>query len=76
MSIPTGVYQHYKGPYYLVLGEARHSETKEILVVYQPLYGEPQWFVRPKTMFLEEVEYDGVCQQRFQFVGNSLNLSG
>lgn len=73
MSIPTGVYRHFKGRYYLVLGEARHSETEEILVVYQPLYGEPRWFVRPKAMFLEMVEHEGLLQPRFQFVGDSIN---
>ena len=39
------------------------------MIVYQPLYGEPRWFVRPKSMFLEEVERDGVVQSRFQYVG-------
>ena len=69
MPIPTGIYRHFKGRYYLVLGEAQHSETKEDMIVYQPLYGEPRWFVRPKSMFLEEVERDGVVQSRFQYVG-------
>lgn len=72
MSIPTGVYRHFKGRYYLVLGEAQHSETNEILVVYQPLYGEPRWFVRPKTMFLEMIEHEGRQQARFQFAGNTV----
>lgn len=69
MKLPAGVYRHFKGRYYLVLGEARHSETGEILIVYQPLYGEPQWFVRPKAMFVETVEYEGREISRFQFVG-------
>ena len=67
--IPTGVYQHYKGRYYLVLGEATHSETNAQLVVYQPLYGTTRWFVRPKTMFLEMVETASGREPRFAFVG-------
>ncbi len=38
---PTpGLYRHYKGNDYRVLGLARHSETLAPLVVYQALYGE------------------------------------
>jgi len=33
-SIQAGRYRHYKGNEYIVLGVARHSETKEELVVY------------------------------------------
>lgn len=32
-----GVYRHYKGNYYRVFGEARHSETEEVFVLYCPL---------------------------------------
>lgn len=51
-----GVYQHYKGDYYIVEGVARHTETGEELVIYHGLYeGAPVW-ARPKSMFLEEIE--------------------
>ena len=33
---PLGLYRHYKGGEYEVLGVARHSETHVPLVVYQP----------------------------------------
>lgn len=36
-KIQTGVYKHYKGHRYLVIGVARHSETEEPFVVYIPL---------------------------------------
>ena len=36
-KIQTGIYRHYKGPRYLVIGLARHSETEEAMVVYVPL---------------------------------------
>jgi hypothetical protein len=46
-----GLYRHYKGHDYRVLGLARHSETLEPLVVYQALYGERGLWVRPQAMF-------------------------
>ena len=51
-----GLYRHYKGNDYRVIGLARHSETLEPLVVYQALYGERGLWVRPAEMFCETVE--------------------
>lgn len=65
MSLQTGLYQHYKGPQYRVLGVAKHSETEEELVVYQALYGAFGLWVRPLSMFIEQVEIDGAQQSRF-----------
>jgi hypothetical protein len=65
-SIVIGsVYEHYKGLRYKILAIARHSETLEELVVYQSLYGEGDVWVRPLTMFLENI---GHLQQRFKLV--------
>lgn len=50
-----GVYQHYKGNKYKVLAIARHSETCELMVVYQALYGEAEIWVRPYDMFVEKI---------------------
>ena len=63
---PLGRYRHYKGGDYEVLGVARHSESREPLVVYRPLYGESGWWVRPHAMFFEEIEVDGVRRPRFE----------
>lgn len=68
MSLQPGLYRHYKGQYYLVLGIARHSETEEEMVVYRPDYGERGLWVRPRTMFEELVEVDGRRVPRFQFL--------
>jgi len=51
-----GIYKHFKGDKYLVLGVVRHSETKEEMVLYRQLYGEGELWVRPKAMFLEKVD--------------------
>lgn len=59
-------YRHFKGREYLVLYIAKHSETLEDMVVYQALYGEMGIWVRPLSMFLEEVHVDGEMVKRFQ----------
>lgn len=72
-DLSCGVYEHYKGKRYLVLGVARHSETGEDFVVYVPLYdhdGAPMW-VRPAAMFAEAVEVDGIMRPRFRYIGHA-----
>lgn len=51
-----GIYRHYKGDLYLVEDIATHSETCEKMVVYRALYGDNALWVRPLTMFTEEVQ--------------------
>lgn len=64
-GLKKGIYQHYKGKRYRVLGVAHHSETLEELVVYRALYGKRLLWVRPLQMFLGEVEVDGKTVKRF-----------
>ena len=63
-----GVYRHYKGNHYLLLYVARHSETRESLVVYQALYGERGIWVRPLAMWDELVMCTEVSVPRFAYV--------
>lgn len=63
---PGKKYRHFKGNEYLVLHQARHSETREEYVVYQALYGEFGIWIRPLSMFLEQVEVEGVQVNRFE----------
>lgn len=71
-AIRLGVYQHYKGNKYLVLGVATHSETKEQLVVYVTLYDNDlaHLWVRPLAMFTEEVVVGGERRPRFKWIGD------
>ena len=66
--LPTGKYRHYKGNDYEVIGVATHSETRESLVVYRPLYGEGALWVRPLAMFTESVVFHGKQVPRFEKV--------
>jgi len=70
--ITFGVYKHYKGQLYEVISIARHSETLEELVVYKALYttqfGNNSIWVRPLSMFIEQVEYEGNMVERFKLL--------
>ena len=68
-SIKIGRYEHFKGKQYRVLGVGRHSESLEELVIYQALYGEHDFWIRPLNMFLEEAEVDGKKVPRFKYIG-------
>lgn len=74
MTLESGVYEHYKGKRYRVIGVARHSETMEDLVVYKALYDSSEFgpnslWVRPKAMFEEQVEVNGQIIPRFKYLG-------
>jgi hypothetical protein len=66
--LAPGTYRHYKGKLYEVIGIARHSETEEELVVYRTLYGNYDLWVRPRAMFLENVEVNGQQIPRFSLL--------
>ncbi len=67
-TIEPGLYQHYKGPLYRVIGLTKHSETEESLVLYQTLYGERDLWSRPYSMFVESVHSsDGDVVPRFAY---------
>ncbi|GAA1694890.1 DUF1653 domain-containing protein [Microbacterium sediminicola] len=65
MTIEPGRYRHFKGAEYEVIGTARHSETEEEFVVYRPCDGEGGMWVRPASMWSEEVDRDGYRGPRF-----------
>lgn len=69
-SITPGVYEHYKGKRYFVLGLSRNTESNVVCVVYRPLY-ETDWphlVHRNADMFFEQVEVDGRQMPRFRLV--------
>ena len=65
MELKPGLYRHFKGNLYRLLFVAKHSETLEPMVVYQALYGEMGVWVRPASMWSEQVERDDYRGPRF-----------
>lgn len=67
----TGLYEHYKGGRYLVLGTAHDADGGEDRVVYVPLYpveGAPL-AVRRVSDFVGQVEGPDGPQPRFRYLG-------
>ncbi|GAA3207786.1 DUF1653 domain-containing protein [Microbacterium terregens] len=64
-AIEPGVYRHFKGQEYEVIGTARHSETEEQYVLFRPLYGAGDLWIRPIEMWEERVEREGYDGPRF-----------
>lgn len=60
-------YRHYKGDRYRVKLLALHSNDDEWMVVYEPLYANPDapYFTRPLHEWNETVEWDGSRVERF-----------
>lgn len=68
-QLELGLYQHYKGNLYTVLGVGRHTEKDEYFVVYSPIepkVGAPSIWLRPYDMFVETVDIDGQAVPRFK----------
>ncbi len=70
--IRLGIYQHYNGNYYQVIGLARHSETTEEMVVYQAMYGDYGIWVRPAHMFEEIVTIENKLRPRFIYISEGI----
>ena len=65
-----GIYRHYKGNYYTLVGIAKHSETLEELVIYQAQDGDKALRARPLKMFFDKVIVNGVEVNRFEYIEN------
>ncbi|MCI8896865.1 MAG: DUF1653 domain-containing protein [Lachnospiraceae bacterium] len=77
---PQEMYRHFKGNIYQIRCLAKHSETGEMMVVYQAMYDTFQIYVRPLAMFMEEVDVekypDARQQYRFELLQGSELVSG
>ena len=64
-----GIYKHFKGDYYLVEDVALHCEDETEYVIYRKLYGDCGLWIRPKDMFLSEVDHEKYpeVKQKYRF---------
>ena len=69
MQIPLGIYRHFKGNLYEAVAIAKHSETLEEMVVYRALYGEGEFWIRPLSLWMEQIERNGEKIPRFSYMG-------
>lgn len=68
-SFKLGIYKHFKGGTYQILGVGRNSEDiLEELVIYQSLEKGFIW-VRPIDIFMDNVTLDGKTIPRFEYIG-------
>ena len=64
---PGEQYRHYKGDLYKIVLLAEHSNDNEWMVVYEPMYENPDapFFTRPLREWSELVEWQGEKKKRF-----------
>lgn len=76
---PQEMYRHFKGNIYQIRCLAKHSETGEMMVVYQAMYDTFQIYVRPLNMFMEEVDCikypDARQRYRFELMQDTDDIS-
>lgn len=68
MQVKKGIYRHFKGHTYRVIGMGKHSETLEDYVVYENVTKPDDIWIRPVAMFLETISRDGKTFQRFELI--------
>lgn len=64
-ELQPGIYRHFKGNLYELIGVASHSETLAPMVIYRALYGDGELWVRPAEMWLQQVDRDDYHGPRF-----------
>lgn len=68
--VAGGIYQHYSGKQYRVIGVGHHSESLDQMVFYESLYDNSvgRLWCRPLPMWSEVVEVNGQKVPRFKLL--------
>lgn len=69
-----GFYRHFKGNLYELIDIAKNSETLEDMVIYRACYAGGELWVRPASMWDEEITRDGITKKRFTYIGDTSGL--
>lgn len=67
----SGIYRHFKGNYYEVVGLAIDVDSKEEYILYRQMYDVFGYWIRPKDMFLGERMTESGPVARFAKIGIS-----
>lgn len=70
-GIETGLYEHFQGRIYRVIGTATHSDTHKRMVVFYAFGHQESLFYLPVSSFLQMVNKAGMKGEqvpRFKFV--------
>ena len=67
-EVKPGIYRHFKGRRYEVVGVAREVDSSDYFVVYRPLYGDKQLVVRSWADFMATVRQNDQEVPRFRYL--------
>jgi hypothetical protein len=63
-----GIYKHFKGGLYEVLGVCTSNKASQLFVMYRPLYNDSGLWIRLYSMFFSEVLVEEKPVSRFSFI--------
>lgn len=72
-KVAPGVYRHFKGNLYEVIGVARDVDGRATFVIYRPLYGDRELVARRLEEFTETVHRGAEPEPRFRHVAEHID---